>query len=339
VTEQFWPRVGQSLSVPHTALLVLQRPPTSGQLPSTVQAVAVEEHVPGTTGHSEGSAPAMWHAVAVWMLHLPAMPQSGLPVQARPSRLHVPPTAGQSARVVQAALVALQRALRTHALLSKHEARSIVHCPGWVGQTSGGQIALVIVQWPSFGHSPSAMQLLPSVLQRPGSVGQLPSTWQVAPTFALQFPYDGQSPATKQEDGTREQVPACVGHWPESVQALPTTLHVPELGQSAALAQFAPLLLHFPGGQVVIKVHAGHSSPVHGQTSGGDHAVVQVSGFGETQVGATRLQTWGLTLLHACPVILAHVCGVTPLHVCEDIPPQVCGPMPSQVCAAGGTQV
>ena len=131
----------------------------------------------------------------------------------------------------------------------------------------------------------------------------------------LQCPNAGQSPGAKQEDGTTEQVPACVGHWLESVQALPSTLQVPELGQSAAVAQLALLLLHFPGGHVVISVHTGHSSPTHGQTPGGSHAVVHVAGFGGIQVGATRLQTWGLMLLHAWPVMLVHVCGVTPLHV------------------------
>ena len=52
-------------------------------------------------------------------------------------------------------------------------------------------------------------------------------------------------------------MPACVGHWLESVQALPRMLQVPELGQVAAVAHAALLLLHLPGGQVVTNVHAG----------------------------------------------------------------------------------
>ena len=73
-------------------------------------------------------------------------------------------------------------------------------------------------------------------------------------------------------------------------------LQVPELGQVAAVAHSALLLLHRPGGQVVTNLHAGHSSPVQGQMPGGSHDVVQVAGFGGIQVGATRLQLWDLTL-------------------------------------------
>ena len=79
----------------------------------------------------------------------------------------------------------------------------------------------------------------------------------------------------------------------------------------------------------MIGIHAGHSLPVHGQTSGPTgtpftyHTVVQVSGLGGMHVGATRLHT-------GC---------VTPVHVCEENPPQVWSPMPAQVPATGGTQV
>jgi hypothetical protein len=150
---------------------------------------------------------------------------------------------------------------------------------------------------------------------------------QVAVILVLQCPAEGQSPATMQEDGMTEHVPASVGHSAVSVpptwQTLPPMLQVPLLGQSAAVPQFAPLLLHIPGGQVVTRVQAGHSSPVQGQTSGGTHDVVQVAGFGGMQVGATRLQTWDLTLLQDWPVIPAQVCGVTPLHDCGFTPAQV----------------
>ena len=79
----------------------------------------------------------------------------------------------------------------------------------------------------------------------------------------------------------------------------------------------------------MIGVHAGHSLPVHGQTSGPTgtpftyHTVVQVSGLGGMHVGATRL----------------HTGFVIPVQVCEENPPQVWSPMPAQVPATGGTQV
>ncbi len=208
------------------------------------------------------------------------------------------------------------------------------------------QTALVKVQWPSSGHcgvEPGVVQELLSTLQCPGSVGQLASIVQVATGFALQCPSCGQSLATMHEEGTTEQVPASVGHsagsTPATVQALPAMLQVPVLGQSLAVPQLAPLLLHFPGGHVVTRVHIGHSSPLHGHTSGGLQVVVQSAGLGGMQVGATKLQTWVLTLLHAWPVMPAHVCGVTPLQVCGANPSQVWLPMLMQVCGVGGTQV
>ena len=78
-----------------------------------------------------------------------------------------PPTGVHCGSVVQAAFDTLQCPLRTHEALSKQAARSMVHCPGCVGQSGRSflQIALVIVQWPSFGQLASAMQLLLSVLQ------------------------------------------------------------------------------------------------------------------------------------------------------------------------------
>jgi len=133
----------------------------------------------------------------------------------------------------------------------------------------------------------------------------------------LQFPALAQSPLTKQPGApSREQIPGCVGQSPAApVQALPRKLQVPELGQVAALIQSALLLLHFPGGHVVTWVHAGHSGPVHGQTPGGDHTVVQVAGSGGIQLGATRLQVWVWTLLHVCPLTLTQVCASIPSHV------------------------
>jgi len=164
--------------------------------------------------------------------------------------------------------------------------------------------------------------------------------------FVLQFPNGEQSPSTKQPGvPSREQTPGWVEQSPAPVQALPTKLQVPVLGQVAAVLQLAPLLLHVPCGHVTTGVHTGHSPPVHGQTcavSGwpsANHEVVQVSGFGGIQLGATRLQVWVWTLLHVCPVILVHVCVVTPSHVCVVTPSQVWGPRPAQVCATGCTQV
>ena len=59
------------------------------------------------------------------------------------------------------------------------------------------QIAVVTIeQWPSFGQVASDMQLLLSVLQCPGRVGQSPLTWQVAAILALQVPDNGHSLAT-----------------------------------------------------------------------------------------------------------------------------------------------
>jgi hypothetical protein len=208
-------------------------------------------------------------------------------------------------------------------------------------------MALVIEQWPSFGHWVLSVQAALSVLQWPEMIGQLPLFWHNAP-LVLQVPSDGQSPATKQPGApVREQVPAWSGHWLESVQALPTTLQVPELGQSAAVEQSALLVLHFADGQNVVKVHAGHSSPTQGQTPGGSQDVVHSAGSGGIQVGETRLQTWERTLLHACPVMLVQVCGVTPLHVCgltllHDWVPtlaQVCGVKPLQTCPTAPWQV
>lgn len=185
----------------------------------------------------------------------------------------------------------------------------MLHWPGWTGHRGSApavwQIALVNEQWPSFGHSPGSgpltLQALPPTLQVPRIVGQMSPRWQVCRVFVLQFPNDEQAPSLVQPRPSREQVPGCTGHsprsGPETWQTLPTMLQVPTLGQVLASSQFALLLLHFPGGQVVFKVHTGHSSPVHGQTSGGSHAVVQLAGFGGTQVGATRLQTWDLMLL------------------------------------------
>jgi len=146
------------------------------------------------------------------------------------------------------------------------------------------------------------LHVLPPTLQVPGIVGQASPRWQVDRGVALQFPKDEQAPSLAQLRPSREQVPFRIGHSarsvPETWQTLPWTLQVPLLGQVLASLQSALLLLHFPGGQVVTKLHAGHSSPEQGQTSGGLHAVVQVAGAGGTQVGATRLQTWDLTLLH-----------------------------------------
>ena len=122
---------------------------------------------------------------------------------------------------------------------------------------------------------------------------------------------------------SREQTPGCVAHSPALVQALPTKLQVPVLGQVAAVAQLAPLLLHVPCGQVTTGVHTGHSPPVHGQTPGGDHTVVQVAGSGGIQLGATGSQVWVWTLLHVCPVTLTQVCA--------SIPAQVWGPVGLQV--------
>jgi hypothetical protein len=151
-----------------------------------------------------------------------------------------------------------------------------------------------------------------------------PAVWQAVTTCVLQFPALAQSPSTKQPGvPSREQTPGCVAHSPALVQALPTKLQVPVLGQVAAVAQSALLLLHFPGGHVVTWVHTGHSPPVHGQTSGGDHTVVQVAGSGGIQLGATRLQVWVWTLLHACPLTLTQVCA--------SIPSQVWGPVGLQV--------
>lgn len=189
---------------------------------------------------------------------------------------------------------------------------------------------LVSEQCPSFGHCPSDVHVLPSMLHCPGIVGQALSVWQVVWVFALQFPYDGQSPATKHDDGIREQVPACVGHWESLVQAAPFPPHVPELGQSRAVWQLAPLLLHVPGGQVVLSLQAPHSD-THRLQPGGSQSVVHVAGLGALHTGATMLQTGAMTLLHACPVKLTQVWGVMLLQVCEDIPPQVWGPRPSQV--------
>jgi hypothetical protein len=149
---------------------------------------------------------------------------------------------------------------------------------------------LVSEQCPSFGHCPLDVHVLRSVLHCPGIVGQLLSLWHVVPVFALQFPDEGQSPATKHDDGIREQVPASVGHCGSLEQAAPFPLHVPELGQSRAVWQLAPLLLHVPGGQVVTSLQAPHSD-THRLQSGGSQAVVHVAGLGGLHTGATMLQT------------------------------------------------
>src|ERR1700730_15176868 len=204
------------------------------------------------------------------------------------------------------------------------------------------------LQWPAFVHGPVSRHVCAlSMLQCPAIVGQMSPRWQVVKVCALQFPNGEQSPSTKQP-GTpsREQTPGCLGQSPPApVQALPRKLQVPVLGQVAAVSQPAPLLLHVPCGQVTIGVHTGHSPPVHGQTCpvtgwpSASHEVVQVSGFGGIQLGATRLQVWMWTLLHVCPVILVHVCVVTPSHVWGDIPSQVWVPTPAQVCNVGALQV
>jgi hypothetical protein len=293
----------------------------------------------------------MWQTVAVLTLQWPARPQLASTVHVLPSVVQAPPTKVQSVSVEHAALERLHLPLRTQAASPKQGALSRLHRPGCVGHSAGSapavwQTALVNVQRPSFGHSavaPGVVQTWLSTLQCPGMVAQSPSTLHVAVMFVLQCPACGQSPATKQEEGTTEQVPARVGHSagsePAIVQALPPMLQVPVLGQSLALPQLAPLLLHLPGGQVVLSVHIGHSSPVHGQTPGGSQSVVQSEGLGGTQVGATILHTWLRTLLHAWPVMPAHVCGVTPLHVWAPKLSQVWLPMLIQVCGVAGTQL
>ena len=82
---------------------------------------------------------------------------------------HALPTSGQV--VEHAKPVELQVPPRTQAALSKQAARVIVHWPGCGAHTSGGQIALVMLQCPSFGHVELSRQALPSVLQRPGMIG------------------------------------------------------------------------------------------------------------------------------------------------------------------------
>jgi hypothetical protein len=237
------------------------------------------------------------------MLQCPAIPQLASTVQARPSVEQVAPTTVHCASVVQEPPLRLHVPLRTQAASLKHAPWSMLHWPGCTGHSAGSapavwQTALVSVQRPSSGHwalAPGIVHVALSTLQCPAMVGQLASMVQVASGFALQCPSCGQSLATMHEDGTTEHEPASVGHSagsePLMLQALWLTLQVPVLGQSAAVPQFAPLLLHLPGGQVVTSVQIGHSSPVHGHTSGGLHAVVQVAGFGGTQTGATRLQT------------------------------------------------
>jgi hypothetical protein len=274
------------------------------------------------------------------------MPQPGGSVHAAPSIEHVPPTSGQV--VVQSAPVALQVLLRSQSgLVAKHAAPLAVQWPGCVGHSAGSepavwQMLLTRLQWPALVHGPVSRHVSAvSALQCPAIVGQMSPRWQVVRTLALQFPNSEQSPSTKQPGApSREQIPGWVGQSPAApVQALPRKLQVPELGQVAAVTQSAPLLLHFPGGHVVIWVHTGHSVPVHGQTSGGDHTVVQVAGSGGIQLGATGLQVWTWTLLHVWPVILTHVCVVTPSHVCVVTPSHVWVPTPAQVCATGATQV
>jgi hypothetical protein len=352
VTEQVWPVFGQLLSCVHDVRDVLQCPAIVPQFASTVQAVVVDtEHVPGSTGHSAGSLPAVWHTEVVVILQWPAVPQLASTVQARPSVEQVAPTTRHCGSLVQDIPLRLHVPFRTQAVSLKHEPWSMLHCPGWVGHSAGSvpvvwQIAFVNVQRASSGHcalAPGIVQVLLSVLQCPAMVGQSVSSLQAAVILVLQCPADAQSLATMQVAGITEHVPASVGHSagsePDTLQALPPMLQVPVLGQSEAVPQLAPLLLHFPGGQVVTRVQAGHSSPVQGQTSGGTHDVVQVAGFGGMQVGATRLQTWDLTLLHAWPVMPVQVCGVTPLHDCGDVAGQLWVPMLMQVCGVAGTQV
>jgi hypothetical protein len=270
-----------------------------------------------------------------------AMPQSASTAQICPSIEHVPPTAGQL--VVQSAPVALQVLLRSQSGLSaKHPMPLAVQWPGCIGHSMGSVPAVwqrlpTRLQWPAAVHGPVSRHVCAmSMLQCPGIVGQMSPRWQVVSVCVLQLPNCEQSPSTKQP-GTpsREQIPGCVAHSPALVQALPTKLQVPVLGQVAAVSQPAPLLLHVPCGHVTTGVHTGHSPPVHGQTcavSGwpsANHEVVQVSAFGGIQIGATRLQVWVWTLLHVCPVILVHVCGVTPSYVWGDIPSQVWVPTPA----------
>jgi hypothetical protein len=262
---------------------------------------------------------------------------------------------------VQAAPVTLQCAGRSgHSAGSepatKHEAPLFEQCPGWVGQSARSvpavwQMLPTRLQWPASVHGPVSTHVCAvSMLQCPGRVGHSagsePAVWQAARICTLQFPASTQSWSTKQPGvPSFEQVPGCVGQSPAApVQALPRRLQVPVLGQVAAVSQPAPLLLHVPGGHVTTGVHTGHSPPVHGQTwavSGwpsANHEVVQVSGFGGIQLGATRLQVWVWTLLHVCPAILTQVCGVA-LQVCGSIPSQVWGPVGLQVCVTSGRQV
>ena len=64
VTEQFWLRIGQSLSIEHAPGDPLQVPPTGGQPVSSEQLVGALLHVPGSVGHSAGSGPGLWQMTA-----------------------------------------------------------------------------------------------------------------------------------------------------------------------------------------------------------------------------------------------------------------------------------
>jgi hypothetical protein len=63
------------------------------------------------------------------------MPQSASTEHTCPSIKQFPPTGGHCALLVQTALFALQRALRSQSgLVAKHTALSIVQRPAWSGQ-------------------------------------------------------------------------------------------------------------------------------------------------------------------------------------------------------------
>ena len=67
----------------------------------------------------------------------------------------------------------------------------------------------------------------------------------------------------------------------------PVTLQAP--GQSAAVWQIEPSLLHVLAGQVVVSVHEPHSL-VHRLHPGGFQSVVQADGSGGLQTATRRLQ-------------------------------------------------